>query len=87
MSFSVSYIGKPDAIKRALDQDSARLTAESKAEFDAVKPALDTLLDQQVGPGAIQLSAYGHANLTNGVKTYGTCSVELKPLSNVILAE
>src|SRR2546423_13126359 len=81
MSFSVQYIGKPDAIKRKLEDESARLTGQSKTEFDAVKPALDTILDQQVGNGVIHLSANGHASFADGVKTYGNCQVEVKVLN------
>lgn len=80
MSFSVSYIGKPDAIKRKLEEDSARLTGQSKAEFDAIKPALAAVLDQQLQNGVIHLAAHGHATFTGETKTYGTCHVEVKPL-------
>ena len=80
MSFSVSCIGKPDAIKRQLAKESERLTGQSKTEFDAVKPALDTILDQQVENGLIQLHANGHATFTGGFKTYGNCQIDVKPL-------
>ncbi len=95
MSWSVSYIGKPDAIKRKLAEESARLKDHSKLEFDAVKPALETILDQQVGNGLIHLNANGHANFerrtikadsegtpteTELVKTYGNCNVDVKSL-------
>lgn len=81
MSFSVSYVGKPDAIKRKLVEESDRLTGHSKEEFDAVKPALETILDQHVNNHSpISLSANGHASFTDGVKTSGQCSVEVKTL-------
>jgi hypothetical protein len=83
MSFSVTFIGKPDAIKRKLEEESARLTDQSKAEFDALKPALDTILDQQVGNGAVQLHANGHATFANGVKTYGNCNVDVKSIGQI----
>jgi hypothetical protein len=83
MSFSVYLIGKPEAIKRKLMETSAALTDQSKAEFDAVKPALETILDQQVGNGIIQLSANGHASFADGAKTYGNCSVEVKALGQL----
>ncbi len=85
MSFSVTFIGKPDAIKRKLAEESASLTGQSKTEFDAVKPALDTILDQQVGNGVVQLNATGHATFTNGTKTYGNCHVDVKTLG--VIAE
>lgn len=80
MSFSVQVVGKPDAIKRTLDAESARLTGQSKEEFDAVRPALDTILDQQVANGIVQLNANGHASFSNGEKTFGNVQVEIKPL-------
>lgn len=84
MSFSVSIIGKPDAIKRRLAAESERLSGQSKTEFDAVKPALETILDQQVGNGVVHLSANGHASvLPDGTKTYGSCSVDVKVLGQI----
>lgn len=83
MSFSVTFVGKPEAIKRKLVEESARLTGQSKTEFDAVCPALETILDQQVGNGAVHLSANGHATFTDGVKTYGNCNVEVKTLGQI----
>jgi hypothetical protein len=83
MSFSVTFIGKPDAIKRKLAEESARFTDQSKIEFDALKPALDTILDQQVSNGVVHLTASGHATFKDGVKTYGNCSVEVRSLGQI----
>ncbi len=83
MSFGVTFVGKPDAIKRKLAEQSAMLTDQSKAEFDAVKPALETILDQQVGNGVIRLEANGHATFANGVKTYGNCNVDIKTIGQI----
>lgn len=84
MSFSISLIGKPEAIKRKLEEESQRLTDQSKEEFDAVKPALETILDQQVANGVIHLTANGHATFADGVKTYGSCGVEVKTLGQLV---
>lgn len=86
MGFSVNFIGKPEVIKRKLAEESERLTGQNKVEFDAVKPALDILLDQQVNNGIVQLNANGHATITGDgghLKTYGTCGVELKSLGQL----
>lgn len=80
MSWSLSFVGKPENIKRKLNEMSASLTGQSKAEFDEAKPALDTLLDLNVAQaGFVQLDANGHANFTpEGVKTYGNCGANLR---------
>lgn len=89
MSFSVSFIGKPDAIKNALAKESDRLTGQSKEEFDAVKPAIETIVDQNVtGVGdqaVLHVEANGHANFTDGVKQYGSCQVKVSRIG--VLAE
>ena len=84
MSFSVTFIGKPEAIKRKLAEESERLTDQSKVEFDAVRPALETILDQQVGNNAVHLSANGHASFDGaGGKTYAECNVDGKTLGQI----
>lgn len=87
MSFSITVIGKPDAIKRRLAEESARLNGQSKEEFDAIKPAIDAVLDQQVGNGCMRVSANGHASFEGEgetrKKTYGTCTVEIQNLGQI----
>ena len=84
MSWSIHVIGKPEAIKRRLDEESERLTGQSKEEFDAVKPALATIMDQQVGNGVVKLSANGHATFTDGAKTYGQCNVQVETIGQLV---
>jgi hypothetical protein len=84
MSWSINVIGKPEAVKRALARQSEQLTGQSKEEFDAAKPAIETLLDQNIENGVVQLDANGHASLADGAKTYGTCSVSLKTLGQIV---
>jgi hypothetical protein len=88
MSWSIYVIGKPEAIKRKLAEESLRLHDESKADFDAVLPALEILLDQIVSGDimtVVQLNASGHASFRkDGMKMFGTCSVDLKPLGILV---
>lgn len=80
MSFSIALLGTPGGIKKKLDEESARLTGNSKAEFDAVKPAIEAILEQQVGNGLINIRANGHAIFDGaGAKTYGNCVVHVEP--------
>ena len=93
MSFSVTFVGRPDAIKRKLAEHSEALSGQSKEEFDTVRPALETVLDQNVGNGVVLLSANGHATFTDPnatpsvqssrIKTYGQCSVEVRTLGQI----
>lgn len=72
MSFSVTFIGKPEAIKKKLDEEGAKLSGQSKDEFDAARQALNIILDQNVGNNVLRLHANGHATVNSeGTKTYG----------------
>lgn len=87
MSFAVMFIGKSDAIKRALDRQSAAMSGQSKEEFDTVLPSLKTILDQNVNNGVIRLDANGHASFNDAddlhLKTYGNCNVTVTVLGHV----
>jgi len=87
MSFSITVVGKVAAIKRKLDAESARLTGQSKTEFDAVKPAIEIILDQNVSPmsdDALRVDANGHASFdAAGTKTQGSCQVTIARLGQM----
>lgn len=83
MSFSVSFVGKPEAVKRKLFDHSAQLSGQSKDEFDAVVPALCVVLDQNVGQSVVSMSANGHATFVDGVKTYGVCSCDVRTIGQL----
>jgi len=83
MSFSVTLIGKPEAIKRALTKHSVGLSGQSKEEFDTVLPALQTILDQNVNNGIVKLDANGHATFADGVKAYGNCNASVTVLGPI----
>ena len=89
MSYAISVIGTIDGIKRTIEEHSARLTDQSKRELDDVKPALFSILDQNVGSysGTERVFAFdanGHASIdANGVKTYGNGTVSLKELGSL----
>jgi hypothetical protein len=46
MSWSVSFLGKPEAVAKALDEYSEKLGGQSRVEYDAAKPHLMALVKQ-----------------------------------------
>lgn len=93
MSFSISVIGSPTAVKQALSKYSDALTGISKKEFDAILPALGSLLDQHVdvthGCAPVWLTASGHATIEQSTNTrlFGTCDVNVRPLNAKVVYE
>jgi hypothetical protein len=86
MSWSVSLIGQPDKLVEALEAESARLTGQCKEEFDAAKPHIAGLVNQNyqraegVAAPVLQLEAHGSGYKSNGVEQYRSAAVTLKPL-------
>jgi len=78
MSFSVSFVGRPEAIKRALAKASAQKSGQSKEELDAAIVGINQILDQNVNETEVlSVQASGHASIINGVKTYGNCRLNI----------
>ncbi len=84
MSFAINVVGTPEGLKRALAEYSERQTEPSKTEFDAVKPAIETVIDQNVPfeghQVLLHVEASGHASFVDGVKKYGTARINVRQL-------
>lgn len=82
MSWSVIFIGKPEKVAEALEANSAKLSDQSKVEYDSALPHLVALTKENFGNGdsqLIKLMASGHGYATGGEQKQRTfaCSVEV----------
>jgi len=89
MSWSCSFIGKPDGIVKALFDLSAKLKDQSKVEFDDALPHLTALVQQNFninGPirCTYRLHANGHGSVRNGVEQDRCLSVTLETIHGVV---
>lgn len=81
MSWSNSWLGKVDGIKAAMDRYGEQLTGNSREEFEAAKPHLVGLLDQNTSVGSVlHLDANGHAYTNQEGQRIAQCSVTLKTI-------
>ncbi len=87
MSWSVTFIGKPENVSKALNAQSEQLSGYSKEEFDAALPHLDGLVmqnfrvDDQYGPLMVKITASG-----SGQKdTYGYCVCSIETMSGLLV--
>lgn len=88
MSWSVTFIGKPEGITKAMEEQSAKLEGQSKVEFDTAKEHINGLLAQNFGSQElIKLSANGHGTTVDGVPQSGRCMVSIEGIYGVILPE
>lgn len=87
MSWSVSLIGKPANVVKALEAESAKFTDQSKVEYDAALPHLVGLVQQNfvadesgyVEP-TIKLDAAGSGYSRDGKQLQRSCRVKIEPL-------
>lgn len=86
MSWSVNLIGKPAAVAAALEEESGRLTDQSKVEFDAAKPHLVALVLENFANAEgytepiVQLEASGHGYARETEQVQRNLQVKLTPL-------
>jgi hypothetical protein len=59
MAWSVHFIGRPDAIKRALIAYGQNLYGDARAEFRMARPVLEELVGLNTGDDVLSLNASG----------------------------
>lgn len=86
MSWSVSLIGYPENVVRALDEEGEKLRDVSREEFDAAKPALAALVRENFakeGSGyvapVVRLDASGSGYSRDGEHLSRSVTVKLEP--------
>lgn len=88
MSWSISLIGTPEKVAIALQEQSEKLTGQSKIEYDSVLPSLVGIAKENFGNHATQLlkvEASGHGTATNGEQTQRQCIVNISSFYSQIL--
>ena len=63
MSWSIQKVGKPEALKRAIDVGVEQYSGQSKEEFAMAAPHLKALLDMAPPSCAYALNASGYGRL------------------------
>lgn len=80
MSWSITIIGKPENVAKALEEQSAKLTGQSKVEYDDALPHFAALVNQNFGadPSLVRIIASGHGYASEGVQKQRQCTVTLE---------
>jgi hypothetical protein len=86
MSWSITFIGKPENVSKALNENSAKLNGYSKEEYDAALPHLDGLVKQNFNadetyPVVVKITASGHGQKD----TFGYCVSSIETLSGILV--
>lgn len=86
MSWSISFIGKPENVAEALQQYSEKLIGESKVEYDDALPHIKALVEQNYGSNSalLKVDANGHGCPT-GDNPYNNCQVTIALIYGVLV--
>jgi len=78
MSWSINLIGKPENVVKALEEQSEKLSGQSKVEFDDALVHFVGLVKQNFAqtPPMINFQASGHG-MENGEQSYRQCKVNI----------
>lgn len=87
MSWSISFMGKPEKVAEALEQHSAKLDGNSKLEYDSVLPHLVGIVKQNYGDNmpAIRIEANGHGFVANDEQKQSQMQVKLEMLPGLLV--
>ena len=87
MSWSVLFIGKPEKVVEALNENSEKLSGYSKTEYDNALPNMVGLVQQNFGNDAqlVKIVANGHGFIENGHPKNGTLSIEISQIYGVLV--
>jgi hypothetical protein len=90
MSWSVSFVGKPEKVAEALEAHSANCTGQSKVEYDAAKPHLVALVrenfDKEHDGPVIEFTASGSGYARGDEQMRRLLAVSIKQIYTTLLA-
>lgn len=86
MSWSITFIGKPENVSKALNEHSGKIDGQSKIEYDEALPHLDALVNQNFNsneqyPPVIKIVASGHGQKDS----YGYCTCSIESMAGVLV--
>lgn len=87
MSWSIAIIGKAENVVKALDEQSEKLSGQSKIEYDDVLPHMKAIVSQNFGNEnvCISVSASGHGYAVDGEQKNRTASVRIENIYGVLV--
>ena len=82
MSWSICFIGKPENVVTALEEQSKKMDGQSKVEYDAALPHFAALVKENFGnrQAILKITASGHGYAVNEEQQNRQCTVNIETL-------
>lgn len=87
MSWSITFIGKPENVANALEEQSAKLSDQSKVEYDIALPHMVALVKENFGDDSpvIKITGNGHGYSVNGEQRQRQCVVSIERIYGTLV--
>ena len=87
MSWSISFIGKPENVAKALNEHSDKLDGQSKLEYINALPNIIGIVSENFGnqDQLLKVTASGHGYAVNGEQKQRQCSVNVEVFYSVLV--
>lgn len=87
MSWSITFIGKPENVAVALAKQSEKMDGQSKVEYDAALPHFVALVKENFGDNTpiVKINANGHGYAVNGEQKQRQCSVSIELIYGIMV--
>jgi hypothetical protein len=87
MSWHVSFIGTPERVVKALEDNSQRLDGQSKLEYDSASPHLVGIVRENFGEEGVLLkvTASGSGYSVNGDQKSRSCVTSIERIYGLLV--
>lgn len=87
MSWSISFIGKPEKVVEALEAHSSKLDGYSKVEYDKALPHMVGIVKENFGNEGelVKCTASGHGYIVNNVPQQGHLNCEITSIYGILV--
>lgn len=88
MSWSIGFIGTTKNVITALKDESAKLSGQSKEEYDSALPHLIGMVEQNFEKGfdpVVKITANGHGYAVDGALQSGTLQMQIERFYGTIV--
>jgi hypothetical protein len=87
MSWSICFIGKPEKVVEALEEQSGKFSGDSSVEYNAALPHFKALVAENFGSEQqiIKITASGHGYAVDGKATSRNCGVTIESIYGTIV--
>ena len=87
MSWSITFIGSPENVSKALHAQSEKMEGQSKKEYDSALPHMVGIVNENFGSDdpIVKITAAGHGYASDGEQKQRNCTVSVERIYGMLV--